>query len=296
MLTKEFLVSSSGDGIILTTQFSLSASANAGMEATINLLDWAITSSNAESELMSDHELFVKVESKDTFFNKLKKCGFTLKEGRKLRLPLKETPHPESIVLNERPKNCYITLKKTDLSRLAQGKPFKGFETVLSYPFLSVEQTINRTLKTISTKTSSAFSLVDFTSRVEEVNRILCKLPQDFKGVDRLDFIKTRRTIQVNQLYIELYEKYPDCHTGQIVSLDSGDWTIVDGHRLYDLVYKFGTKNSKVVHRYNGNLVFKGFRGDYIFMIDEQILNSDNAEIRIRVKPLNSLFSTTQPH
>jgi hypothetical protein len=287
---KKLCISKFKEGLLLTTQFDTSAVSNPKIDALVNLLDLAITSCNADSDVVSNYELYIKDVDEHIFVNKLRVCKFSVRETERLCLTLKQPKSREPIILAVKPKNCYITIPLDTLRQLVCGSAFKGFEVVSTEPFLSVEQVLEITLKTIPTRTSFAFSTVDFISRVEESNRILSRLQEFFKNTDRLEFWRTRRTQQLLKVYEELYSKDFEASVGDTVELSTGNWKIVDGHRIYGLVYKFGMKNSKFVYKFKGMTLFRGFKGDYVFIIDDKILESKEVEVRIRVKPLLSLL------
>jgi hypothetical protein len=289
---KELRVSKFDRGLLVTTQFDTSAISNPKIDALVNLLDLAIVSCEAESTVVSGYEILVIPPDEIAFCKKLAACGFTVVKHQRVALQLKMSKPREPIRLNVKPKNSYITLSVSDLKQLALGPPFKGFETVISKPFLSVEQILDTTIKTISTKSSSVFSMIDFISRIEEANRILCRFPQFFKDTDRKTFVHKRRNEELAKVYDEFFESNEDPIAGSIVTLSSGDWSIVDGHRIYDLIYKFGSKNDKVVYKHKNSSIFRAFRGDFVFMVEDSLLKSTETEIRVRVKPLNSLLIT----
>jgi hypothetical protein len=287
-MEKVLLISDNKDGFVLTADFSRFPLDKRTILS--EYVDWAIRDYNAFSEPISETEALICVENKQGFLSFLKKCGFTIQFSKKLNLKIK-IKQKEIIPLRCKPKNSYITLQLQDLSEYFNGKGFKGFETLLENPKITVEKVIENALSTITTRGSSAFTTVDFISRIEETNRLLCRLQADIKTGTRLDFLKTRRTPELYAVYEELYSYDLEFEAGEVVTLSSGDWTLIDGHRIYDLIYKFGTKNAKICHKYKDKLLFRSFRGDFVFMLDESVLeNQQEKEIRVKVKPLISLL------
>jgi len=170
-----------------------------------------------------------------------------------------------------------IALEIKDYIRF--GKEFKLYEDLMKggneKPLL-VGMILERTLKNFSFKGKDFcfMSLSKFCTYLEKINRIIPQVPLNFKGIGYEEFLFTHREEWLSKEY-EIVYKTQDIQkksVGSDISVFGEKWSVVNGVRLYELIYKFGSRNSKAFFRFNGFFVLKAFKSNLVLFVREKKL------------------------
>jgi len=290
------------DAVLVTASFPLRVGANSWSDIQIDSIERAIKSLDREIQIIDSINTF-RVENVDCkeLQEKLIKWGFK--------------PEIEDTILEE-PKDVKISRKKNitknvkidspkilalDLNFLVkEGKPFKTYERLFdseSCPTVGeiLKKTVDR-LKIKNTDRAIAIFVVDFVSILEYENKILSRVIAFFKNFSREEFIEKHRNELMKKIYREFYElsdkikgvnksiKLEEIKAGTRIVLGNEQWLVVDGHKIYDLIYKFGSQTSRSIYHYKNFLILKPYRGDFIFIINKDYLVTFKDEELIEFK------------
>jgi hypothetical protein len=168
------------------------------------------------------------------------------------------------------------TILALDLKEyIKTGVLFKSNEKIVenSQTETTIFTAFNNVLDALITKeiTAVLIPVRIFLSNFEFQNKILPKLPEAFKDKPILDFLSTRRTEDIINVYKSLTVEDKKKGVGEKTS---NGFTFIDANRIYDIVYKFGTQSKKAFFIYKNLYIMKPYKWDYVILIDIIYLNS----------------------
>lgn len=178
-------------------------------------------------------------------------------------------------------------------SYVQNGQPVKIQERVVSFlPETRIELVLSKFFKGLSTKglgRSFAVPLKEFSSEVEKVNKFLVRLNDSFKGEERLDFLTKRRTEDLMKIHKELFTS--NFEVGTLID----GWLIVDSARIYNYLYKFGSRNRKMYIEGERFVILKPSKLDFVVFLDKVMLSQldDKQTIEIVIRSLPNTVSVT---
>lgn len=292
--------------IILETAFILRKGADSWGDIVIDSLESALKSLDCwddVTEMLTSNRLKVDaIIPLEILKKKLEKWGFTILEEVTQKIGL------SSIVEKELQENKEIKVSKRkrvpsrfggktpeilglDLKDyFKEGKTFKLMEKLIEgIPSATIDEALKKTLGYLQirgTDKTVAYHINAFTSAFEISNRIIIRMHELFKKENRLDFLKKRRTQNIMSIYEVVYSQSEELTVGQKIQVENDEWLVVDSHRLYELVYKFGTQNNKAYFQYGKHLLFKPYRSEYILILRQDIYDAceDREIIRFNIK------------
>lgn len=265
------------------TSFYLGRSGHPGNDGKFGCFEAALHSLDIYPEAFYDNYFFLPKQSEiniGVFKQQLKRWKFEVVEGGLLleikSLPVEKKVETKKFIIPK--KNELPTILALDLKNyVREGTLFKGNEQIIdsvNWFRLTVNSTLNKLMDSLySTSFSSAciISMKKFLSQYEIENKLLPQLPENFKGKSILDFLSTRRTSEILQIYSKLSIQDKQKNVGDTLS---NGFIFVDANRIYDLIYKFGTQNKKAYFIYRNLYVLKPYRWDYVVFINIAYLNS----------------------
>jgi hypothetical protein len=168
-------------------------------------------------------------------------------------------------------------------SYVKDGSLLRLNEKIADCPPLTVDTVLGVFLKSLIFKPSDrviAISMIDFVSGVETSNKVLIRLNSSFKGEDRLLFLSKRRTSELIKTYSDVFVYERDVN--EIVD----GWRIVDAAKIYNFLYKFGTKNKKAYFASDRYYILKPFRSDYVLFLRRDIVDKmdDKEMLTIQIR------------
>lgn len=261
--------------IVFKTSFKLRKGYDSLSDIYIDTLELLIREISWDWEIISDHEIILPSDFDLFSFEKLiKKAQFSLQETQQLELEdIGFRPQLTEKSFKRKSKlPVYLTKDLKDYIRDATF--LKLGERIIedNRESPSVEMLIRKAVEYLNIRNSDkavAISFNKFCSLLEWHNKILGCLNLKYKGIDRLDFLRKHRDERILEIYNTVFGK-----STPLEGTTVDGWLIVDAARLYEIIYKFGTRNQKGVFYLDRHYVIRPFRSEYILILKKSYLDS----------------------
>lgn len=256
-----------------------------GLSGVFNCLESALHSLDIYPDKYSERDFLISKEcgiNKNELKNVLIRWKFEVSFGQAL-LEIKQIEKKKPVIEE---KSKFFLNRKSELptiialdlkNYIKEGRLFKGKEQIIEgakWYEITVSSTLNKLMAVYDKsklKDANVIPIKQFLSEYEIINRLLPKLPEEFKGKKIIDFLSTRRNDCIIDIYKSLFRIDKEKSVGELLS---NGFTFVDANRVYELIYKFGTQNRKAYYIYKDWYVMKPYKWDFVVIINIGYLNS----------------------